>query len=78
MRKQWTVYAYHATIGGGSTTSATLRGSYWMTWLRQAGAGGTVIAPYLPKKPWFTHLSKMAIELLGMPPIHDLFSPQRQ
>jgi hypothetical protein len=32
----------------------------------------------MPKKPWFLHLTEMAIESVDMLPSHDLFSPLRQ
>ncbi len=46
--------------------------------LRQSGVFATVIAPYLPSKPWFLHLTEMSTESVDMPPSHDLFSPHRQ
>ena len=46
--------------------------------LRSSGAAATVIAPYWPKKPWFAHVSSMAIETIDMPPSRNLFSPQKR
>ncbi len=46
--------------------------------LRISIAEVTVIAPYLPKKPWFIHLSEMSSETVDMPPETDLFFPQKK
>ncbi len=44
--------------------------------LRQSSAEVTLIAPNRPRFPWFTHLSKMASEMVEMPLAKNLFSPQ--
>jgi hypothetical protein len=47
--------------------------------LLKSGAATTVIAPYWPKKPWFSHLSEMASKTIDdMPPSRYLFSPQKR